>query len=124
MIKELYSKARIVLPLLLVLPLFFSHTALATPTNNDFLFSDGFSSTQGQNQWYYKQWNGSSYTDMTWDGANSRWKGTPAFTLIGQGWMHPDSQDAVLAWKAPRTGMIAIRGVIESRIENTTGSGM
>lgn len=124
MIKTIFTKVHCIVIASLISTIFLAQTVQAVPTNNDFLFTNGFSNTQGQNQWHYMQWDGSSYSNMNWDGAQSRWKGTPASTLIGQGWMHPDTQDAVLTWKAPRSGTVTVRGVMESRIENPVGSGM
>ena len=94
---------------LLVVPL----SVQTVYADDTYKFSEGFSSTQGQNQWYYKQWNGSSYSDMTWNATNSNWQGSYTYCLIGNGWVHPNTNDPVIAWKAPRSGTVTIRGHME-----------
>ncbi|MBB6670813.1 GH36 C-terminal domain-containing protein [Cohnella nanjingensis] len=82
--------------------------------------SAGFSSTQGQNQWYYQQRpvGGGPFTDLTytggaWRGGNGNW--------LGAGSMHPDnSYDVVLKWTAPAAGTISITGTVR---KNDTGGG-
>lgn len=82
---------------------------------NDYLFSAGYSSVQGQDQWFYKQWDGAAYSDMSWNATTQRWQGSCTWCLIGRGWAHPDTRDAVIAWKAPRAGRVTIRGMMDSR---------
>ena len=107
-------------------------TATATASGRfqqTWIASSGFSSLQGQRQtafgtnpWYYKQWNGSSYSDMTWDIANFRWKGAQTFCLVGNSWQHADTNDSVRAWVAPQTGVAHIAGqasVGDSRSDGT-----
>lgn len=73
--------------------------------------STGFSSTQGLNSWSYQAWNGSSYVDMTYDSANSRWKNsTYPNSLIGNNWQHPEQYDSVRVFKAPQSGAVTITG--------------
>lgn len=81
--------------------------------------STGFSSTQGANQWSYKQWNGSAYSDMSWNSTDSYWKGTPTYCLIGSTWQHPDSTDSVRVWKAPAAGTVTVTGTVKKAV--TTG---
>lgn len=74
-------------------------------------FAEDFSQVQGTNQWYYMQGNGSTYSNMTWMPATNQWKGAYEYNLIGvNGLMHPDSNDSVVAWKAPQAGTISIKG--------------
>jgi hypothetical protein len=87
-------------------------TALIDTAPRQYRFSTSFSSTQGQGHFYYRQYDG-AYSDMTWDGANDRWQGTGQYCLIGQGWMHPDAQQAALGWQAPAAGQVTIQGFIE-----------
>lgn len=75
-----------------------------------FIASSGFSSTQGSNQWSYEQKSGSTFSAMSWDAANRRWKGTAADTLVGGAWQHPDTQDSVRTWTAPTAGSILVAG--------------
>ena len=79
----------------------------------EYRFSEGFSDEQGANNWYYKEWDGSRYTDMQWDATAGRWKGRGKSCQVWQGAAHPDATDAVIAWKAPRAGDITVQGVIE-----------
>jgi hypothetical protein len=69
-------------------------------------FPGGFSTEQGKNNWYYKSSARKGMTDMTYDAANSRWKGDAEFCLISAGSMHPDAVDAALVFKAPKAGEI------------------
>lgn len=85
-------------------------------------FIDGFSSIQGLNQWYYKEWNGSNYADMVWDSAKGRWQGSNTYCIIGEGWLHPDTNDVVLTWKAPKDGVVTIRGTMEHGTLNGDGT--
>lgn len=76
-----------------------------------------FSMGQGWYSWRYQQWNGSSYSDMTWDAANGRWKGAQALSLIMSGSQHPDTNDSVRTWVAPYAGTIRIQGTAK-KIDN------
>lgn len=78
-----------------------------------FTFSSGFSSVQGANQWYYKQLSGTTYSDMTWDGTD--WKGAQMWCLIGSTFLHPDTNAAALAWKAPVAGTVNISGYVRKQ---------
>jgi hypothetical protein len=75
--------------------------------------SSGFSSTQGVNRWSYAEWNGSSFTPMTWDAANARWKGSPTYTLVAPTWQHPDTTDSARVWTAPTAGTVRLTGVVK-----------
>ena len=66
----------------------------------EYRFSDGFSDKQGANNWYYKEWDGSSYADLRWDEAIRRWRGSGKYCQVWKGRAHPDTTDAVIAWKA------------------------
>ncbi|GGD50094.1 LamG-like jellyroll fold domain-containing protein [Paenibacillus nasutitermitis] len=79
-----------------------------------------FSSTQGRNNWYYMEKNGSSYSNMTWNG--SAWKGAGTYNLIWEpGQLHPDTNDTVLAWKAPSAGTVRISGNVLKHISGGDG---
>ncbi|MCD9023749.1 hypothetical protein [Cohnella silvisoli] len=86
--------------------------------------SSGFSSAQGTNQWYYKQWNGSSYSDMTWDAVNNRWNGAQTYVIVGSNWQHPDTNDSVRAWKAPSSGTVRLTGTAKKDSNNGLGDGV
>ena len=82
-----------------------THVKPATPSPA-FSFPGGFSSEQGRSGWYYRTSTRKGMTDMTFDTANNRWKGTAEFCLISAGSMHPDAVDAALVFKAPEAGEI------------------
>jgi hypothetical protein len=46
--------------------------AAVTARFGDYQFSTGFSDVQGRDQWYYLQWDGSRYSQTTWDAGNDR----------------------------------------------------
>ncbi|HEY0829259.1 MAG TPA: hypothetical protein VGE40_14255 [Bacilli bacterium] len=122
-----FFKIRNVLLCMMVLITLCSNTPpvnKALAIQDTYLFSSGFSSVQGQSQWFYKQWNGTSYSDMAWDASNSRWQGNCSFCLIGSGWAHPDSNDAVIAWKAPKDGVVTIRGTMDHNTLNSSSDGV
>lgn len=79
--------------------------------SNAYSLRDDYSATQGGNNWYYMQWNGSSYSNMTWDAAHTRWQGAYTYNRIWlPGQVHPDTNDSVVAWKAPASGNYRISG--------------
>jgi hypothetical protein len=87
-------------------------------------FSD-FSSVQGQRNWYYQQWNGSTYSNMTWDSANNRWQGSETFILVGDNWQHPDnSYDSVRKWVAPNSGKVRLSGIARKSLLGVGGDGV
>ncbi|MCH5138375.1 right-handed parallel beta-helix repeat-containing protein, partial [Clostridiaceae bacterium UIB06] len=74
-------------------------------------FSTDFSTTQGQGNWYYMEWNGSKYSNMTWDSSQNKWKGSYQYNLIwSPSQIHPDSNDSAVAWKATKAGTVRISG--------------
>ncbi len=90
----------------------------------NYRFSEDFSSVQGNKQWYYMQGSGSSYTNMTWDAASNKWIGANQWNQIGvNALIHPDKNDTVVAWKAPMTGNIVIKGKAAKQ-NNTCGDGV
>jgi hypothetical protein len=71
--------------------------------------SSGFSTSQTLTPWKYQYLNGSSYTNMTWDSTEKKWKGSNQYDAVGVDWQHPGtSNDSVRAWVAPKTGNITI----------------
>ncbi|MEH1165940.1 hypothetical protein V6V47_11205 [Micromonospora sp. CPCC 205539] len=91
---------------------------------NDYRFSAGFSSVQGDSQWSYQQWNGSTYSNMTWDASRDGWRGNCTFCIITRDWVHPDSNDSVIVWQAPRSGRIAVRGVMDHGLDTRDSDGV
>jgi hypothetical protein len=103
--------------------LFVSKHANAVAT--EYSFANQFSNVQGQNQWYYQQWNGSTYSDMAWDATNSRWQGSCPFCIISQNWIHPDvNVESAIGWKAPMAGTVTVRGTMDDRTHEPTSDGV
>jgi hypothetical protein len=84
----------------------------------EYVFSKCFSDIQGNNGWYYYQFNNTTntYSQMEW--TSGHWQGNYEFCQIAQGRMHPDTNEAVLVWEAPDNGKITIRGMMESFLED------
>ena len=99
-------------------------TPTPTSTPSGWTASAGFSNTQGQSQWRYKEWNGSSYSDLLWDtGNNDRWYGSQTFCLIANNWQHPQgSAQSARQWVAPSSGTVTITG--NPRMGGTGGNGV
>ena len=97
---------------------------VANPTEGQsWTASAGFSATKGNANWYYLDWNGSSYNDMNYDSVNSRWKGGADSCLVGADWQHPDNgRDSVRRWVAPASGVISITGT--ARMASSGGDGV
>ncbi|MDO8600099.1 MAG: Ig-like domain-containing protein [bacterium] len=91
------------LPIITLLP------RAASAATTTFTASADFStSTQGQKNWWYLS---SSGAQMTYDSANSRWKGNEEYLLLGSNWGHPgNNADALRRWIAPQAGSIRITG--------------
>lgn len=76
-----------------------------------------FASTQGAGGWSYEQWTYPSgsrvITPMTWDSANTRWKGTTTWTMVRSDAQHPDvGADAARVYVAPAAGSTVVTGVV------------
>lgn len=70
-----------------------------------------FSNVQGNRGWYYLETANTGYEQMTWDGSVNRWKGKKQYSLIwSPSQLHPDTSDTVVAWKAPHSGTVTIKG--------------
>ncbi|MBQ1031787.1 hypothetical protein KBX26_17485 [Micromonospora sp. C97] len=87
--------------------------AAPTVVPDDYQFALGFSNTQGANQWSYLQWDGVAYTPMVWEPTRDRWRGNCEFCVISRSGLHPDTNDAVIAWTAPRGGAVTVRGTMD-----------
>jgi len=73
--------------------------------------SRDFSAEQGAQDWFYQNWDGSSYWEMAFDSWNNRWQGFGQWCQVGSTWQHPGSAcDAVRTWISPITGRISIGG--------------
>jgi hypothetical protein len=86
--------------------------------------SAGFCSLMGKNGWYYQQWNGSDYRDLTFvsDEAHPRmyWFGS-GNCEVGPDYQIPGDQAAVRKWVAPHGGTVRVQGAVAST-ETDSGS--
>ena len=82
----------------------FALTAFAATYNAQ---SD-FSSTQGYQNWYYQEWTGSAYQNMTWD--TDHWQGSYTWCRLYNNWGHPQTNQPARKWVAPSAGKIRITG--------------
>jgi RHS repeat-associated protein len=72
--------------------------------------SANFSSVQGQGGWYYLD---STGAQMTYDSANSWWRGAETYNLIWAAGGHPGAAaDSVRRWVAPAAGAVRITGSV------------
>jgi hypothetical protein len=94
-----------------------------TSSPNDYLFSRDFSSVQS-GPWSYLQWNGSAYSPMAWDTSRGAWRGDCTYCIIARTYIHPDTNDSVIAWTAPKAGNIVIRGTIDHTTYTTASDGV
>jgi RHS repeat-associated protein len=70
--------------------------------------STDFSNVQGQRNWYYLDSNGAQ---MTFDSANSWWRGAETYNVIWASGEHPgNAADAVRQWRSPGSGSVRITG--------------
>ena len=73
-------------------------------------------SQQGINEWYYRTWtNGVGNADMNWNSDGSgHWRGVHSYDAIwmydGILYLHPDTNQTMLEWKASQKGNIQITG--------------
>jgi len=75
--------------------------------------SKGFSSTQGQNQWYYQYWNDKNYEDMVYDQSFKTWRmgGSPNIPSITFDTQHPsEGSDTARVFVVPQDGTIRLIG--------------
>ena len=86
--------------------------------------STGFSGTQGAGNWSYRQYDGSTLSNLTWNAADRTWVGSSPYLLVGEDWMHPAG--GVLAeriWTAPQAETIRITGN-PHKTDSTLGNGV
>jgi len=86
-------------------------------------FGLGFGPVQGAGAWRYRDRQGGSVTDMTWDPKQNRWVGAEAGVFIGDGWMHPGpTHSAELVWVSPVSGAVTVE-LTAAAADNTGGDG-
>ena len=87
--------------------------------------SAGFCSLMGKNNWYYQQWNGSDYSDLTFisDEAHPRmyWFGK-GNCEVGPNYQTPGDGAAIRKWVAPHGGTIRIEGTVISSESDNEGA--
>jgi hypothetical protein len=72
-------------------------------------FGMSFGPVQGAGGWRYRDRQGASVKDMTWDPKQNRWLGSEAGVFVGDGWMHPGpTRSAELVWTSPIAGPITV----------------
>ncbi|MCR8843755.1 hypothetical protein NQ117_08650 [Paenibacillus sp. SC116] len=86
--------------------------------------SNDFSSIQSMNNWYFQEWDGQKYADITWNTALNHWQGNSQWLRIGTDFQHPDGSDSVRKWIAPRSGAIEITGKVAKSDGQTLGDGV
>ncbi len=70
-----------------------------------------FGAIQGGHDWHYQSWNGSGYTDMTFDTAQDRWQGSRPLCQISDRFAHPDlGCEPSRTWVSPVDGTVTING--------------
>jgi len=79
--------------------------------------SDGFSSINGKNNWYYLQRNGTEYTNMTFK--VPYWSGT-GNCAISYRHLVSDTCKPVRKWVAPHSGYIRCEGEISANLTKVT----
>lgn len=86
--------------------------------------ASGFSSTQGANQWSYQYTaDGTTYSNMTWDAANTYWTGSAA--IVASTWMHPNNAAyAARVWTAPTSGTVNVTGAAAKLPTTGPGNGV
>jgi hypothetical protein len=88
------------------------HTVGRWNAESDFFnwFSRNLNSRQGYNNWYYQEWNGTGYKNMTYDPQKKQWEGSREWCLLGSNWAHPDKHNPARKWVSPIEGDILVTG--------------
>lgn len=85
----------------------------AAAATTSYQASTGFTSTQVQNNWYYQQGSGNTYSDLTYNTSASRWDLNQSYPWVSSNAQHPgNSADSVRTWISPGKGTITISGSI------------
>lgn len=89
-----------------------------------YVASSDFSSNQGRNHWYYQEWDGKEYKSLEWDDALKQWKGSQYWLRVAREFQHPDGNDSVRKWVAPKRGEIKITGKVAKMEGQVLGDGV
>lgn len=92
-------------------------------TSQLFISSVDTTSVQGENQWYYQEYNG-NYINMSWDSTNKRWSGSYPYNLITNETQHPQTNSSVRKWVAPKSGSVRITSSFYVRKLTAGGDGV
>ncbi|WP_176560068.1 S8 family serine peptidase [Brevibacillus dissolubilis] len=79
-------------------------------SKNSFTASEDYSNIQGQNNWYYQEWTGTGYQDLSYVADGNFWMGSYLYTRVYQNRQETDAFDSVRTWMAPRQGTVRITG--------------
>lgn len=78
--------------------------------SSNYVFTSQFSSTQGSNQWSYKDANG---TDLTYNSTLGYYTGAQPYQGLWNGGIHPGTTvGTVLRWTAPAAGVALVSGSV------------
>ncbi|GBF72454.1 hypothetical protein PA598K_00708 [Paenibacillus sp. 598K] len=89
-------------------------------TKDTYRASADFSNYQSIHQWFYQEQVGANYLNMTWEWQANKWVGSNPYTLIwGPAQMHPDNNNSVRTWEAPKSGTVLVSG----NVRKTTAGG-
>lgn len=86
--------------------------------------SKEFSTIQGKDNWYYQEWDGKEYKNLTWNDELKQWQGSSYWLRIAQDFMHPDGNDVVRTWVSPRKGSLQITGNVAKLKGQVLGDGV
>jgi hypothetical protein len=93
-------------------------------TGKQYKASEAYNTTKQGNQfWYYQDWNGSTYQNMTYNSSIDSWQGREEWSRIGfrgADKMHPGRSniDSVHTFEAPVNGTIAVTSLIKKYDRN------
>ncbi|WP_430112234.1 hypothetical protein [Paenibacillus sp. B1-33] len=108
--KGAYIKITVMLAFFILIFIHSENRIFAQLDKNTYVSSKDYSSIQGENQWFYQEWNGKEYVNLKWDESEQLWRGSHPFTIIAAGIHHPDVTDVARKWVAPKSGLIRING--------------
>ena len=86
--------------------------SLASSQETIYDFSTDFSSTQGEQRWYYLYGTPGNYKEMVYQEENA-WFGNEKALLLRPGIFHPgNDSDAILGWITPEDGTWRLTGTV------------
>ncbi|MGG4192501.1 hypothetical protein ABEW50_03500 [Paenibacillus jamilae] len=108
--KGAFIKITVMLAFFILIFIYSENSIFAQQDKNTYVSSKDYSSIQGENQWFYQEWNGKQYVDLKWNESERLWRGSHPFTMIAANVHHPDETDVARKWVAPKSGLIRING--------------